>query len=95
MPIAGSCIPSNPSSAFERPMLNATMGVAMASRSRSVVEMIRVARVGPVDVVAGTTAGRMSFKLRCGDTRGPGGLLPVWLALKMVSGVALALASAS
>eukprot|EP00965_Chrysotila_dentata_P089413 2952489-Pleurochrysis_carterae.AAC.1 len=71
------------------------MGVAMASRSRSVVEMFRVARVGSVDVVAGTTAGRMSFELRYGGARGPGGLLPAWLALTMVSGAALALASAS
>eukprot|EP00965_Chrysotila_dentata_P251278 6209959-Pleurochrysis_carterae.AAC.2 len=73
MPIAGSCTP-------ERPIVNATMGVAMASTGKRVVEMFRFAR---------------SFELRYGDTRGPAGLLPAWLALTMVSGVALALASAS
>eukprot|EP00965_Chrysotila_dentata_P182738 6034028-Pleurochrysis_carterae.AAC.1 len=52
-------------------------------------------RIGPVDVVTGTTAGRKSFELRYGDTRGPVMLLPAWPALTMVSGVALALALAS
>eukprot|EP00965_Chrysotila_dentata_P155602 5141942-Pleurochrysis_carterae.AAC.1 len=84
MPIAGSCVPSNPSSAFERPMVNATMGVAMASRSRSVFKMFRVARSG-----AAVGASVISTLVSAG------GLLPAWLAPTMVSGVALALASAS
>eukprot|EP00965_Chrysotila_dentata_P154694 5111508-Pleurochrysis_carterae.AAC.2 len=52
-------------------------------------------RIGPFDVVAGTTTGRRSFGLRYVDTRGPDGLLSAWSALTMVSGVALALALAS
>eukprot|EP00965_Chrysotila_dentata_P058163 1928524-Pleurochrysis_carterae.AAC.1 len=71
---------SNSSSAFEHPMVNATMGVAMASRSMSVVEIFRVACS---EAVAGTTAGRMLSGLRCSGAQDPGGLLPAWPALTM------------
>eukprot|EP00965_Chrysotila_dentata_P113338 3745689-Pleurochrysis_carterae.AAC.1 len=44
MLILGSCSPSDPSSAFEWPAVNATSAADMAIRSQTVVGMLRCVR---------------------------------------------------
>eukprot|EP00965_Chrysotila_dentata_P073138 2417236-Pleurochrysis_carterae.AAC.1 len=75
----------------------ACASVARRSRLMRLCDAFRSVwgRIGPCDVVAGTTAGQRSFGLRYGDTRCPCELLPALPALTMVLGVALARALAS